>query len=65
MQLKERDRERAGDGGGVSGDDTDDTLASAREAGERLLVAGDAAITRALSGDSEAFLKASRQEGGQ
>jgi hypothetical protein len=36
-----------------------------RSAAERLLVAGDEAIDRALSGDSEAFLRASRQEGGQ
>lgn len=40
-------------------------LDAAREAGERFLRAGDRAIDRALSGNSEAFLRASRQEGGQ
>ena len=36
-----------------------------RRAGEDLLAAGDEAIRRALSGDSEAFLRANRQQGGQ
>jgi hypothetical protein len=36
-----------------------------RRAGEDLLAAGDEAIRRALSGDSEGFLRANRQEGGQ
>jgi len=40
-------------------------LEEARAAGERFLRAGDEAIERALSGDSEAFLRSSRQEGGQ
>ena len=31
----------------------------------QLLAAGDAAIDRALSGDSDAFLRANRQQGGQ
>ena len=30
-----------------------------------LLAAGDAIIDRALSGDSDAFLRANRQQGGQ
>jgi hypothetical protein len=44
-----------------------DTGASeaARAAGERFLRAGDQAIERALSGNSEAFLRSSRQEGGE
>ncbi len=33
--------------------------------GDDFLAAGDEAIRRALSGDSEAFLKATRQQGGQ
>jgi hypothetical protein len=41
------------------------TLDAAREAADRFLRAGDLAIARALSGDSEAFLRSSRQEGGQ
>jgi hypothetical protein len=36
-----------------------------REETERLLAAGDAAIEHALSGDSEKFLAANRQRGGQ
>jgi hypothetical protein len=38
---------------------------AAREAGERFLRAGDRALDRALSKDSESFLRASRQEGGE
>ncbi|HVO28043.1 MAG TPA: hypothetical protein VMW56_30935 [Candidatus Margulisiibacteriota bacterium] len=34
-------------------------------AAARLVAAGDAAIERALSGDSDAFLRANRQQGGQ
>lgn len=40
-------------------------LPELRRAGEELLSAGDEAIRRALSADSEAFLRANRQEGGQ
>jgi hypothetical protein len=47
------------------GDDGGAGLAAAREAAERFLQAGDRALDRALSQDSEAFLRASRQEGGQ
>jgi hypothetical protein len=57
-----REMERPGpqDGGADGG-----SLGSFREAGERFLRAGDRAISRALSGDSESFLRSSRQEGGQ
>ncbi len=48
------------DGAGGAGN-----LGELRRAGEDLLAAGDEAIRRALSGDSEAFLRANRQEGGQ
>ena len=40
-------------------------LDAARAAGERFLRAGDEAIERTLSGNSEAFLRSSLQEGGQ
>jgi hypothetical protein len=40
-------------------------LESLRAAGRDFLTAGSDAINRALSGDSEAFLKASEQQGGQ
>jgi hypothetical protein len=36
-----------------------------RASADRLLAVGTAAINRALSGDSPAFLEANRQEGGQ
>jgi len=40
-------------------------VAGLRQAGSDLLDAADDAINRALSGDSEAFLSANRQESGQ
>ena len=48
---------------GTPGEGAD--LAALRQAGDRLLAAGDEAIDRALSGDSERFLAANRQQGGQ
>jgi hypothetical protein len=47
--------------GGSQGRDLDQV----RREGEALLRAGDEAIRRGLSGDSERFLTASRQQGGQ
>lgn len=45
---------------------SDDPLGQARSDADRLLAAGDEAIRRALSGgNSEAFLRAGRQEGGE
>jgi hypothetical protein len=40
-------------------------LDALRSAGHNFLRAGDEAIRRALSGDSEAFLRANRQRGGE
>ncbi len=40
-------------------------LARRRQAGSDLLASADEAINRALSADSEAFLLANRQEGGE
>jgi hypothetical protein len=51
--------------GGSSDPGTGDTLQQAREQGDRLLAAGDEAIRRALSGNSESFLRSGRQQGGQ
>jgi hypothetical protein len=51
-----------------SGDDSGETdrLQQTRSDADRLLAAGDEAIRRALSGgNSEAFLRATRQNGGQ
>lgn len=55
-----RDRRR-----GATGDAEAGEMDRFRDAGEELLAAGDEAIRRALSGDSEAFLRANRQQGGQ
>lgn len=68
MEARERhdhqdDTERQGPGAGD--DDAGAGLESARRAGEEFLSAGDEAIRRALSGDSEQFLRAVRQTGGQ
>lgn len=60
-----RDGRDAVQAGPSSGDTEGGALDSFREAGERFLRAGDRAINQALSGDSESFLRASRQEGGQ
>jgi len=57
-----RETERPGPQGGSP---DGGALDSYREAGERFLRAGDRAISQALSGDSESFLRSCRQEGGQ
>jgi hypothetical protein len=51
------------DGNGEPG--SGDSLRQAREHGDQLLSAGDEAIRRALSGNPESFLRASRQQGGE
>jgi len=45
--------------------DSGEGLEEARERAQRLLQSADQAIARALSGDSEQFLRATRQSGGQ
>lgn len=42
-----------------------ETLRSERQTADRLIALGDAAIDRALSGNSERFLMSNRQSGGQ
>ena len=52
--------------GGNDDSGAGDILARARAQGDQLLAAGDDAIQRALAGsNSEAFLRAGRQQGGQ
>jgi len=52
--------------GGNTGSGSGDNLGNIRERADRFLEAGDDAINRALaSSDSEAFLRASRQQGGE
>ncbi len=55
------DRMSGGPGGGPGGEG----LEATRSQAERLLRAGDDAIQRALSGDSEEFLRSSRQQSGE
>jgi hypothetical protein len=66
--MIERDRERPErpSSAGEAADPGDgDRLEAARTRAERLMQAADNAIARALSGDSERFLNATRQSGGQ
>jgi hypothetical protein len=57
-------RRRAGGGGGEPGGGGEGLDRVRRRAGG-LLDAADEAIERVLSGDSEAFLRQNRQQGGQ
>jgi len=55
-----------GNGSGDGDASADERLQQARAHGDQLLAAGDEAIQRALAGsNSEAFLRAGRQQGGQ
>lgn len=66
MSLRERQRDdSAGSGGAGPAPGGGGNLGELHRAGEDLLAAGDEAIRRALSSDSEAFLRANRQRGGQ
>ena len=66
MNQRERQRDPDTDAGGSDAPPGGNgTLGELRRAGEDLLALGDEAIRRALSGDSEGFLRANRQEGGQ
>lgn len=66
MRERERDRERnRGNGDDPAAGADGGSLARLRDAGADFLRAGDEAISRALSGDSEAFLAAGRQQGGE
>ena len=67
MLLHERHSEAlaAGSQGPIAGGPSGHDLDRVREAGQSLLHAADQAIERALSGDSLAFLEATRQDGGQ
>jgi hypothetical protein len=63
--MREKERQNSNPPSGAGGG-TGDTLGHLREQAERFLAAGDDAINRALAGsDSEAFLRANRQQGGQ
>ncbi len=66
MEERQRNREVDSIGGNapVAGGGGSN-LNEMRRAGEGFLAAGDDAINRALSGNSERFLAANRQQGGQ
>ena len=59
-----RDRQHLGSAGGGGGA-PDADLSAARADAQRFYEASRAAIARGLSQDSQAFLDANRQEGGQ
>ena len=67
MSDRERERERPrtprDPGAGTPPEDA--STAPLRDAADRFLRHADQAIERALSGDSETFLRANRQQGGQ
>jgi len=67
MSERERDRPERPRLTGEPSDpeDQQDALAATRSRADQLLQAADDAIARALSGDSERFLHATRQAGGQ
>jgi len=66
MQFRERQNESANPNAapGSPGDDANE-LDALRAQGAAFLAAGNAIIDAALSGDSQAFLQANRQQGGQ
>lgn len=63
--MRERQRQNEDGRPAAPASAGDGNLGSLRQAGRDLLSVGDEAISRALSGDSEKFLSASRQQGGQ
>ncbi len=66
MRLREETEDNhelhAGD---PSGSDSGESLRRLRLAGQGFITAGSDAIRKALSGNSESFLAATRQQGGQ
>ena len=63
--TQERERRRDDDPAAAGSPTGPGELEAARREGSDLLAAGDAAIQHTLSGDSEAWLRANRQEGGE
>ena len=65
MKLGERTEDSAPQAGDPSASDSGDSLRQIRLAGQGLIAAGGDAIRKALSGNSQSFLAAARQQGGQ
>jgi hypothetical protein len=63
--MRERERQQEQQPQTRGGAPQSDSLGAIGDTVGRLLSAGDAAIERALSADSDAFLRANRQQGGQ
>ena len=63
--LQKVNTQQHNSGSGDANPGTGDQIQQAREQADRLLAAGDDAIRRALSGNSENFLRSSRQLGGE
>ena len=63
--MKERERQREDDERPAPASGGAGPTASFRDQADLLLTRGAAAIDRAVSGNSAAFLAANRQEGGQ
>ena len=64
LNLFDNEQQRPTNGDGDAG--SNGSLGQARSEADRLLAAGDEAIRRVLAGsNSEAFLQAGRQEGGE
>ncbi|MDT5060935.1 MAG: hypothetical protein QOH63_1394 [Acidobacteriota bacterium] len=65
MRFLNRNREPEQQQNPVQENPTGGNLSQLRLAGEELLAAGADAISKTLSTDSEAFLAATKQQGGQ
>ena len=65
MRQRRRDHDDVRFPGSPGEEPGGEGLANIHQDGERLLNAGDEAIRNALSANSAAFLRHSRQEGGQ
>jgi hypothetical protein len=65
MQLRDRQNENPTGPGGAGPQGEAGELDTLRAQASAFLAAGNAIIDAALSGDSQAFLQANRQQGGQ
>lgn len=65
MKVRNRFDDEDAQNSSTAGDPGDGDLDRLRQVASEFLAAGDEAINRALSGNSERFLEANRQQGGQ
>ena len=64
-RIEQNDKVKSSDGISSGAGNEGENLESIRQTANEFLNAGDEAIRRALSRDSEEFLRANRQRGGQ